>query len=81
MERNKSLTEAELLIKKSEDRYKNLINSIKDGIVIIKNGKITFTNDFIISPYYLMNGGYFSNHNSLVLMLYGNETVFYHYLN
>lgn len=56
-----------------------IINQTFDSIHHLTNS--SFTNDFIISPYYLMNGGYFSNHNSLVLMLYGNETVFYHYLN
>lgn len=46
-QRNKDLTEAKLLIRKSEDRYKNLITSIKDGIIITRNDKIIFTNDFI----------------------------------
>ena len=40
-----------------------------------------YSRDFIVAPFYLMNGGFFSRHNSLVLSMYGNESVFYHYLN
>ena len=48
---NKSLTleilahtEAEGLFRESEEKYKNLVNSLPEGIFILQNGRITFFN-------------------------------------
>lgn len=47
-ERNKTLSELKKSIEKSENRYSNLISSIKDGIIIFNFERVTYVNKVVI---------------------------------